>query len=226
MIGLRRTLIGGLGALAAGTLVLGAVSALQSGSADAQESTATPSETPSAVPRLDGMLGVGPAGHFDFHLRLGDGTFLADLAEKLGITEDELRAAIDAVKDDRLDEAVANGDLTQEQVDELRARRAEIEDAIANGTLDDLMKSQMQERMQSRLDEAVANGNLTQEQADQILQAVEDGNLREVLDSLDLEGFRFFGGHFRGPRGNGFGFFGIGSGDDTQFHFGPIGSGA
>jgi len=220
MIGLRRTLIGGLGALAAGTLVLGGVSALQSGSADAQE--ATPSAT--ATPKVDAP---GHVGRFGFGFRIGgDGDFLAELAAKLGITEDELRGAIDAVQDDRLTAAVAAGDLTQAQADDLRARRAELEAAIANGTLGDLMKEQVQDRLQSRLDEAVANGTLTQAQAAQILQAIEDGNLREVLNGLDLEGFRFFGGSFRGPRGgHGFGFFGFGNGDGTGFSVGPIDSG-
>jgi hypothetical protein len=199
MFGLRRILIGGVGALAAGTLVLGAVSALQGGSAGAQEATTTPT----ATPKVDGAGHLGRFG-FGFGLgRGGNGTFLADLAAKLNITEDQLRTAIDAVENDHLSAAVAAGDITQAQADAIQARRAEIEAAIANGTLGDLMKQQLQDRMKARLDQAVTNGDITQAQEDQILQAITDGNLQQVLQDLGLQGLRLFGGGRFGRGGFG-----------------------
>jgi uncharacterized protein YidB (DUF937 family) len=58
-----------------------------------------------------------------------DGTgieFLDRVAEKLGIDRSTLDEAIRDARSDELDEAVANGDLTQEQADRLRERLDEI----------------------------------------------------------------------------------------------------
>jgi polyhydroxyalkanoate synthesis regulator phasin len=48
--------------------------------------------------------------------------FIDRLAQKLGITSDELRSAADEAEQEVIDEAVANGDLTAEQADALRER--------------------------------------------------------------------------------------------------------
>jgi polyhydroxyalkanoate synthesis regulator phasin len=48
------------------------------------------------------------------------GTFLEKLADKLGVTEDELKTAIDEARTETIDEAVAEGRLTEEQAERLR----------------------------------------------------------------------------------------------------------
>jgi hypothetical protein len=48
--------------------------------------------------------------------------FFENLAERLGITTDELDSAIDDAGGATLDEAVANGDITEEQADAMRER--------------------------------------------------------------------------------------------------------
>jgi uncharacterized protein (DUF433 family) len=49
---------------------------------------------------------------------------LNDAAERLGVTPEKLRDALGAAQDAQLDAAVAAGELTQEQADALKARRA------------------------------------------------------------------------------------------------------
>jgi len=48
------------------------------------------------------------------------GSFLARVAEKLGVSEDELQTAIDEARTETLDEAVAEGTLTEEQAERLQ----------------------------------------------------------------------------------------------------------
>lgn len=48
------------------------------------------------------------------------GTFLAKVAEKLGVSEDELKDAIDEARVETIDEAVAEGRLTEEQAERLK----------------------------------------------------------------------------------------------------------
>ena len=52
----------------------------------------------------------------------GPGDNLADVAERLGVTEAELRAAFQAEALEHLEEAVAAGELTEEQAAEIRER--------------------------------------------------------------------------------------------------------
>jgi len=53
------------------------------------------------------------------------GTFLSKVADKLGVTEDELKTAIDEAQTETLDEAVAEGRLTEGQAERLRERAEE-----------------------------------------------------------------------------------------------------
>ncbi len=48
------------------------------------------------------------------------GSFLSKVADKLGVSEDELKTAIDEARDETIDEAVAEGRLTEEQAERLR----------------------------------------------------------------------------------------------------------
>ncbi|MCC6222003.1 MAG: hypothetical protein IT201_00745 [Thermoleophilia bacterium] len=49
-------------------------------------------------------------------------TFLADVAERIGIEPDELEAAVQAEALERLDQALADGRITEEQADRIRER--------------------------------------------------------------------------------------------------------
>ena len=50
------------------------------------------------------------------------GKFLERVAEKLGITKEELQAAIQGAANDAVDEALAEGRITQDQADKARER--------------------------------------------------------------------------------------------------------
>ena len=53
------------------------------------------------------------------------GSFLSKVAEKLGVSEDELKDAISDTQLEMIDEAVADGDLTDEQAERLKERAEE-----------------------------------------------------------------------------------------------------
>ena len=50
------------------------------------------------------------------------GTFLGRVAEKLGISEEEFEAAVDEARTELIDEAVAEGRLTEAQAERLQER--------------------------------------------------------------------------------------------------------
>jgi AraC-like DNA-binding protein len=50
------------------------------------------------------------------------GSFLSKVADKLGVSEDELRTAIDEARDETIDEAVEDGRLTEEEAERLKER--------------------------------------------------------------------------------------------------------
>jgi hypothetical protein len=88
--------------------------------------------------------------------------FEALLADALDISTDELQAARQKAADARLEQAVADGRITQEQADLMKARKA-------------LFSSQefidaMQAAFQAAVQKAVDSGLITQAQADLILQ--------------------------------------------------------
>ena len=53
------------------------------------------------------------------------GSFLSKVAEKLGVSEDELQTAFDEARDETIDEAVAEGSLTEEQAERMKERGEE-----------------------------------------------------------------------------------------------------
>ena len=53
------------------------------------------------------------------------GTFIGKLADKLGVSEDELKTAIQDTRVEMIDEAVADGSLTEEQGERLKERAEE-----------------------------------------------------------------------------------------------------
>jgi len=115
--------------------------------------------------------------------------FNAFLADALGITTDELQAAREKAADARLEQAVADGEITQEQVDLMKGQRA----LYADQTFIDAMKS----AFETAIKDAVTRGVITQAQADLILQKSAEG--------MGGRGFGMpgFGGPGRmgGPRG-------------------------
>jgi hypothetical protein len=114
--------------------------------------------------------------------------FNALLAEALGITTDELQTARDQAEQARLDQAVADGQITQEQVDLMQGQRA----LYADQTFVDTMKSAFEAAVQ----DAVSRGVITQAQADLILEQSASG--------MGVPGMRMPGmeGHGKGgPRG-------------------------
>ena len=93
---------------------------------------------------------------------LGDmrGEYQGFLADALGITVDELQAAQLKARDAMIDKAVADGTLTQEQADLMKARQAFMQYYAAENA----------QTMEDALNAAVEAGALTQEQADLLLE--------------------------------------------------------
>ncbi len=74
------------------------------------------------------VLAAGAVGGAVTSAQEGDGPisgFLAKVAEKLGVSQDELQNAIDEASIETIDEAVANGQLTEEQAARLKERAAD-----------------------------------------------------------------------------------------------------
>jgi hypothetical protein len=148
----------------------------------AQDATATPPATEETAPstQSDESTTVRPG-------RWGVDAGAA-LAEALGITADELQAAYQEAAQAALDQAVADGLLTQEQADALAARglgrggfafhlggRGTMGDIDAQALLADALgisaeelEAAQDEAQAAQLAAAVEAGTLTQEQADEI----------------------------------------------------------
>jgi hypothetical protein len=128
------------------------------------------------------------------------------LAQALGITTDQLQAAYTKAADARIDQAVTDGKLTQEQADLMKAQRA----LFVNQSF----KSAIQAAFEAAVKQAVTGGVITQAQADLILQAASQKG--------DGMSGPFMGGPFMGgPGGDGRGHGGFGGGPA----FGQPGSG-
>lgn len=131
-----------------------------------------------------------------FHGHDGDMTAGEDLAAALGITIEELQTAQEAANAAALEQAVADGLITQEQADQMaqfggRAMRGghfgafgDMDELLANelGISVEALQTAQDEANAARLAQMVADGYLTQEQAD--LMAAR----RAVQSHLDVEG--------------------------------------
>jgi len=95
--------------------------------------------------------------------------FEALLAEELGITTDALRAARTEAHTTAIANAVAAGDLTQEQADLMLARFA-----LRNS---EAFQNNMTSAYQEAINQAVEDGTLTQAQADALLSDLESNGL-------------------------------------------------
>jgi ribosomal protein S20 len=113
------------------------------------------------------------------------------LANALGISVDQLQAAYQKAYDTRIDQAVTNGNLTQQQADLLKGKYA----LFNNKTF----QSAMQSAFQAAVKQAVTDGVITQAQADQILSS---------QNSMGFPGLGGFGGRGGFEGFEGFGGFG------------------
>ncbi|NOX61867.1 MAG: hypothetical protein GXP42_07960 [Chloroflexi bacterium] len=86
------------------------------------------------------------------------------LADALGISVDELQAARRAAADAALDQAVAEGRITQERADRIKAMRA-----LKAYFQEQGVRDQLRAVIENAVQQAVADGVITQEQADEFL---------------------------------------------------------
>jgi len=171
------------------------------------------------------LAGERPEGDINFRgiFNKGErGSVDEDLAAELDISVDELEAAQEAAREAAIEQAIADGTITQEQVDLREAGQAlreytdhesvladllgipveELEAAKEDGSIRDLVEASgltpeeiqvaMEEARAVAVAEAVADGVITQEQADQLEEAPGRGG---------KGGSR--GGSPRGSQGNG-----------------------
>ncbi|MGH3114886.1 MAG: hypothetical protein ACRDOP_15600 [Gaiellaceae bacterium] len=70
---------------------------------------------------VTGMIGIGAASA-DEPRQEKHAEFADAVGEKLGVSGDEVLSALRAVRDDKLDQAVEDGKVTQDQADRIRDR--------------------------------------------------------------------------------------------------------
>jgi len=143
--------------------------------------------------RIMGMLGT--FGHFGVATDIDQEALLADA---LGISVEDLQNAQTEAKDAALAQAVEDGRITQEQVDEMNAMQA-LRDYLQEQGLEDNVRSLYSDALQGAVDAGV----ITQEQADQLLEARAGFGMRG-FDGHSMRGFgdrvmpHFDRGDFRG----------------------------
>jgi hypothetical protein len=177
------------------------------------------------------------------------GSFLARVAEKLGVSEDELKTAIDEARDETIDEAVDEGLLTEEQAERLQEREFPLRGRLWHGprhlhVLD--AAAEVLEMEKDDLLEQLRDGNSLAEIAEAQGVSVEDfkaallDQVKAQLDEQADDTFRRieenidrivngegclggFGGMRHGPRG--FGGPGFGPGGSGGMWFSPSSDG-
>ena len=113
------------------------------------------------------------------------------LADALGITKEKLQAAYTQAYNARIDQAVTDGNLTQDQADLMKGQHALFSS--------ESFRSSMQSAFEATVKQAVTDGVITQSQADQILK---NGT---GMGFPDIKGFGEFGGFERPGRHGGWG---------------------
>ncbi|MBN2389163.1 MAG: hypothetical protein JXR84_00480 [Anaerolineae bacterium] len=183
--------------------------------------------TQSAMPGLLGEGYLNHGGGWDFPgIKGGDIDYQQLLAGALGITVDELQAARETANQAAIDQAIAEGLITQEQADAMQARKTlmgylDRDTLLANAlgmSLEDLqaayadgetLTTLMQEK---GLDAATVREKLQTAYTEALAQAVEDGVItQEQADEMARDGHGFgmmpggkgrpFEGHDGGGRG-------------------------
>ncbi len=135
----------------------------------------------------------------ELQARLADGERLPDVAEALGVEWADVQEAIEAARVAQIEQAVADGDLTQEEADQILERMAQRAD----------LSEAMEAMRLYQIEQALAAGAITQEQAD-LLQEFGGGwgkmrGGRMGLGGLGgMRGGRMGPGGLGGMRGGGF----------------------
>ena len=165
-------------AVVAGVLALGA------GVGIAGVAAADPTPTPNPTATASGSATPGtdrPGGGGRHGGGFRDGADLSELAGKLGVTEDRLREALRAIRDENRS-ATRPDDQTPEARDAALAKalaaKLEVDEAEVTQALAGIRTARQAERaaaLKERLDAAVADGTLTQAEADAVTKAVEQG---------------------------------------------------
>ncbi|MCB8943089.1 MAG: hypothetical protein H6658_04990 [Ardenticatenaceae bacterium] len=137
------------------------------------------------------LAGNGRPGH-GFRLEDG-GQYLADA---LGISLEDLQAAMEQVEAEKLAAMVEAGVITQEQADMIAARRA-VETYVDYEAL----QATLQAAYEEAINQALADGIITQEQADTLLSNVPNIGTRGLFGGPGFGGPGGRGGHHHGPRG-------------------------
>ena len=117
--------------------------------------------------------------------------FDAFFFEALGISEEEYQAAIETVQQAKLEAAVAEGTLTQEEADAITGWQALKEDNKFNNSI--------KEAYTTAIEEALEDGSITQAQADALLAELEDENFNRFQRPLVPDRIRR-DGRFSGIR--------------------------
>jgi len=118
------------------------------------------------------------------------------LADALGISAEELEAAINEVEAARLAAMVESGAITQEQADMISAQRT------VEGYIDrEALQATIQAAYEDAINQALEDGVITQAQADTLLSNAANLGLRGFGPGFGGPGFDGRGGHHHGPRG-------------------------
>lgn len=201
MFDLRKFGYMALGALLTLGLVFGGYAVLaQTDDEDATPEATTETEAPVETPLSS--WGPGRDGRSAFIPDLAERS--AELADALGITVEELQAAQVAARTAAIEQAVADGLLTQEQADQLlanafglRGGRGFHGDEAGSYLADALgipvaeLEAAQQAVMAAKIEALVADGRITQEQADMMAarQAVQSYFDREGVAAMIQEAY-------------------------------------
>lgn len=173
----KRAIVLGLSALTAGALVLPAV-AWAADPTPSPSGSASPS-TPDQTDRPDQPGGPGGFGHHG----PGGGEIVESLAAELGVTEEQVRDALAAVREQMRDAGRReNADREARQAAFAKALAAEL------GVSEEKVTAALEKaraaadadrtaRLKERLDAAVAAGKITQADADAVLRVARAGVL-------------------------------------------------
>ncbi len=165
-------------AVAAGVLALGAGVGIAGVAAADPTPTPNPAATDSPSP---GVVRPGGGGRHGGGFR--DGAQVTELASQLGVSEDKVRAALQAIHDERhASSTTPPADQTPEQRDAALAKelaeKLNLDEVKVTQALAEIRAAKQAERaaaLKERLDAAVADGTLTQAEADAVTKAVEQG---------------------------------------------------
>lgn len=169
-------------AVAAGVLALGAGVGIAGVASADPTPTPSPSASASGTP-TPGTGGPDRGGRHGHGFR--DGAFAADLASKLGVSEEKVTEALRAIWEENRPTAKPDDQTTPPDPAERDAALAKalaeklgIDEAKVTTALEEIRTARQAERaaaLKERLDAAVADGTLTQAEADAVTKAVEKG---------------------------------------------------